>query len=47
MKESLKKHWKGITATVVAFGVVCSSIYYVNCVYLSVVAWIERIRKEE
>ncbi|BAL01335.1 hypothetical protein OBV_41360 [Oscillibacter valericigenes Sjm18-20] len=34
MKESFKKHWKGITATVVAFGVVCSSIYYVNCVYL-------------
>lgn len=34
MKESLKKHWKGITATVAAFGVVCSSIYYVNCVYL-------------
>jgi hypothetical protein len=34
MKESLKKYWKGITATVVALGVVCSSIYYVNCVYL-------------
>ena len=34
MKESLKKNWKGITATVVAFGVVCSSIYYVNYVYL-------------
>lgn len=34
MKEHLIKHWKGITATVVAFGVVCSSIYYVNYVYL-------------
>lgn len=34
MKESFKKHWKGIMTTVVAFGVVCGSIYYVNCVYL-------------
>lgn len=34
MKESLKKHWKGVATTVVAFGVVCSSIYYVNYVYL-------------
>lgn len=34
MKEYLIKHWKGISTTVVAFGVVCSSIYYVNYVYL-------------
>jgi len=34
MKNSLKKNWKGITATVVAFGAVCGSIYYVNCIYL-------------
>lgn len=34
MKEYLVKHWKGVAATVVAFGVACSSIYYVNCVYL-------------
>ncbi|MPN05734.1 hypothetical protein SDC9_152987 [bioreactor metagenome] len=34
MKEYLIKHWRGISATVVAFGVVCSSIYYVNYVYL-------------
>lgn len=34
MKESLKKNWKGLTATVVAFGAVCGAIYYVNCIYL-------------
>jgi hypothetical protein len=34
MKESLKKNWKGITATVVAFGAVFGAIYYVNCIYL-------------
>lgn len=34
MKEFLKKNWKGISATVVAFGAVCGAIYYVNCIYL-------------
>ncbi|MET0017986.1 hypothetical protein [Oscillibacter sp.] len=34
MKETLKKNWKGITATVVAFGAVFGAIYYVNNVYL-------------
>ena len=34
MKETLKRNWKGITATVVAFGAVFGAIYYVNNIYL-------------
>ncbi len=34
MKETLKRNWKGITATVVAFGAVFGAIYYVNHIYL-------------
>ena len=34
MKETLKRNWKGITATVVAFGAVFGAIYYVNVVYI-------------
>lgn len=34
MKNYLKRNWKGITATVVAFGAVFGAIYYVNGIYL-------------
>lgn len=34
MKNFLQKNWKGISATVVAFGAVCGAIYYVNCFYI-------------
>ena len=34
MKNYWKQNWKGITATVVAFGAVFGAIYYVNGIYL-------------
>lgn len=34
MNNYLKQNWKGITATVVAFGAVLGAIYYVNVIYL-------------